>query len=220
MMSRGETCAYLRWYYFRLTTPELLDYETGRVGVLEDRKRPILERRRFYKLPAHAEPRMFRYRPMMKWPLGASFPHHAGFVARERLPVRHYPHRDPIQMEKRYALRAAMMRSGSAAGPHWNLEDWRKDVIEYDRFTGLATERTAPAEGLSAAREHTTGPLYKWNPGEILPSVSDSSHLSPHPKRLLQRLIHSPVLRFLDHIHVGWPAGFDPELLDAPVREP
>jgi len=101
-----ETCIYLGWYFFRLTSVELEAYESGRVTVMADRARPIEERRRFFKVTEHAEPRLFRYRPAMKWSSAGSFPYHAGYVARERIPIRHYPHRDPLQMEKRYQLRS------------------------------------------------------------------------------------------------------------------
>ena len=97
-----DTAVHLQWYFFRLTTQESQDYETGKVDVEEDRKRPIEDRRRHYKISTYAEPRMFRYRRSMRWPHNASFPFNAGFVARERIPIRHYPHRDPRQMERRF----------------------------------------------------------------------------------------------------------------------
>src|SRR5215471_11978139 len=52
-----EGCVYLAWYYFRRTTREVDDYETGKVSLTEDRRRPITERRRYYKIPSYAEPR-------------------------------------------------------------------------------------------------------------------------------------------------------------------
>src|SRR6202000_2914759 len=57
-----ETLVYLAWYYFRLTSHEIEDYESGKINIAEDRQCPIAQRRRFYKIPQYAEPRMFRYR--------------------------------------------------------------------------------------------------------------------------------------------------------------
>ena len=106
----GDTAVHLQWYYFRLTAAEVADYESGRVDVLEDRRRPVAERRRFYKVSRYTEPRMFKYRRSMRWAERSSFPFNAGFVARERMPIRHYPHRDPLQMQRRFRLRAGMKR--------------------------------------------------------------------------------------------------------------
>jgi hypothetical protein len=60
----------------------------------------------------------------------------AGFVAKDRLPIRHYPNRDPIQMIRRCALRRAIMEEKSTleAGciaPHWKL-DWEEFVVKQD----------------------------------------------------------------------------------------
>src|SRR5205814_10091794 len=54
-MRRGESAAYLQWYFFRLTAREVADYESGRVNITEDRKRPIEDRRRFYKVSTYGE---------------------------------------------------------------------------------------------------------------------------------------------------------------------
>ena len=152
-------------YYFRLTTKEVEDYETGKIVLAADRRRPVSDRRRYYKIPDYAEPRMFRYRESMKWPASRTIPFNAGCPARERIPIRHYPHRDPEQMRKRYRLRAAMMKLNAGAGPHWKLEDWQKDVLEFDPQTGAAQERTRATKGLAAAEGHTAGPLHFWQSG-------------------------------------------------------
>jgi glycosyltransferase involved in cell wall biosynthesis len=213
-ISPAETCVYLGWYYFRLTTLECEAYESGRLDLTSDRKRPIIERRRFYKMPDHAEPRMFRYRSNMKWSGTASFPNHAGFIARERIPIRHYPHRDPVQMKKRYKLRSQMMKLNGSAGPHWCLEDWRKDVIDYDPTSFKATERTEATEGLSAAKGHTFGPLHYWDAGEPLPPLVGSQHLGGWTKRTVQRVIHPALLPVLDSFRPGWEKKFNPSGFD------
>lgn len=210
---RGETCIHLGWYFFRLSSVELEDYETGRVDVLADRARPIEERRRFFKVTSHTEPRMFRYRPAMKWSPSASFPHHAGYVARERIPIRHYPHRDPLQMDRRYHLRSEMVRLKAASFPQWSLEDWRKDVIQYDPVTRFAMEQTTRGEGLSATRGHTDGPLYEWKQGEELLPLPRIDEGSFGPRQAVQWIIHPALLPLLDRVRRGWPQGYEPPLL-------
>ncbi len=78
----SETAVHLQWYYFRLTQQESQDYESGKVNIDEDRKCPIEDRRRYYKISSYAEPRMFRYRALMRWPNNATFPFNAGFISR------------------------------------------------------------------------------------------------------------------------------------------
>ena len=185
---RGETAVYLAWYFFRLTSREVNAYETDRVDVFADRKRPIEQRRRMYKIADYAEPRMFRYRTSMRWPETSAFPVNAGYVARERIPIRHYPHRDPLQMEKRYRLRTAMVAL-DACVPHWKLRDWRKDVIDFDPASGVAKEQSSD-EGLSASPGHTAGTLYEWSPGTALPEIRSTMHLGHPLKRLAQRIVH------------------------------
>jgi hypothetical protein len=213
-VQRGETAIWLQWYYFRLTSKEVEDYESGRVSLVEDRARPIADRRRFYKIPEYAEPRMFRYRSSMRWPATASFPYNAGFVARERIPIRHYPHRDPMQMQQRYRLRSLMMQvDPNATGPHWKLADWRQDVIRIDPVSGVATEQNSHGVGLAAAGGHTAGQLNFWAAGEQLPEVHTAGHLAKPPKRTLQRIIHPLCLPILDRLHRGLPKDFEPRLI-------
>jgi hypothetical protein len=130
----------------------------------------------------------------MRWPSSASFPYNAGYVARERLPLRHYPRRDPVQLQRRYLLRSAMMADsqnradwGSGAVTHWYEMDWRRDVVP-DDLPGLL----------------------RWQPGEPLPQTDSTSHLASMPKRMAQRLIHALALPFLDPRRPGWQEGTYP----------
>lgn len=207
-----EKCVYLAWYYFRLTGKEVEDYESGRTDILRDRRRPIEERRRYYKIPRYAEPRMFCYRQSIKWSPKGSFPHHAGCIARARIPIRHYPHRDPLQMEARYRLRAAMIRLGADAGSHWALRDWRRDVLQFNSFTSQWIE---PSDhlGLRTAEGHTAGDLYEWREGTELPAIDGDFHLGSRLRHLRQRLL-PPIVPILDHCHSKWPDNMVPELAD------
>jgi hypothetical protein len=213
-----ETLVYLAWYYFRLTSHEVEDYESGKIIVPEDRKRPIAQRRRFYKIPQYAEPRMFRYRSTIKWPAPRPFPFHSGYVAQERIPIRHYPHRDPQQMQKRYRLRATMMELDAGAGPHWRLNDWCKDVLHINGSLAAATEQTRASEGLSAAEGHTAGHLHFWEPGTALPLIgNDIQHRSPWLRRAVQRAIHPHLVRGIDLFRKPW-NGSEPSALPAEIQ--
>lgn len=154
----------------------------------------------------------------MQWPANAAFPFNAGFVARERIPIRHYPHRDPQQMIQRYRLRAAMMSLKAAAGPHWKLDDWRQDVIDINDGMISASEQNAGV-GLGAAIGHTAGPLRYWLSGTSLPDIHADSHLASPGKRLLQRLIHPACLPILDYLRPRFPKEFRPKMIPDAVTE-
>jgi hypothetical protein len=210
-LAADESCVWLQWYFFRLTSAEVDAYEQGQLDLLIDRRRSITDRRRYYKLPLHSEPRMFRYRETMKWSERGYFPHHAGFVAKTRIPIRHYPHRDPIQMQNRYALRSSMKRGGSPAGRHWINQDWRNDVIAWDGGSlADAYERSPDGVGLSAAAGHTDGPLYYWAPGTDLPFVRSQSHTGPAYRRLAQWTLHRWFARAADRLHSDLSPAYRP----------
>jgi len=214
-----ESIVYLGWYYFRLTSKEVADYECGKVLASEDRKRPIDQRRRYFKMPDYAEPRMFKYRHSMKWPSTRMHPYNAGYIARERIPIRHYPHRDPEQMGKRYRLRAAMLElPGEVGPPQWRLKDWRKDVLQIDEATGTAMEQTHPSEGLSAAQGHTAGSLHFWKPGEDLPPITGTPHLSAWHRRAVQRLIYPNLVSLMDAWRSGRQPSYTPKLISDEVQ--
>jgi glycosyltransferase involved in cell wall biosynthesis len=104
-LSKHETVVWHQYYDFRLLESEVTAWRAGKETVA-DRQRPIADRRRWFTVSSYSEPRLCRYRSTMRWPKSASFPINAGFVARERLPVRHYLHRDPPQLNKRCKIRA------------------------------------------------------------------------------------------------------------------
>lgn len=206
-----ESAIYLSWYYFRLSGVEVSEYEAGIRNLVEEREKSIFERRPYFKIPDYAEPRLFRYRSTMQWPaVGASFPFNAGLVARERIPIRHYPHRDPAQMELRFELRAAMMSLGSNAGPHWRSSDWRSDVLDTDPVTGRLIENNN-GSGLRAATGHTHGDVFFWDGSSLLPTVEATTarHLARGARRLSQRVIHRVALPVLDRYRPGHSGSFE-----------
>jgi glycosyltransferase involved in cell wall biosynthesis len=210
-LRRGETAVWLQWYYFRLRQREVEDYETGRVDVMQDRQRPIEERRRYYKISQYPEPRMFRYRRAMAWPEFESFPYHAGFVAQERIPVRHYPHRDPLQMQARFDLRAKI--TVRSPFKHWKLHDWRDELVDDQ---GKSKSEVGPKRGLAGESGIDTGPLLFWPPGNAL-KEERLYYTSKTIPRLVQRIIHPMLLPILDPRRRGWNPEFKPLVLSAGV---
>jgi len=182
-LRRHETVVYHQYYDFRLRQSDVVAWETG-AETIADRQRPIDQRRRWFMPNAYSEPRLCRYRETMRWPATVSFPFNAGYLARERLPIRHYPHRDPLQLQRRCQLRAVMMadseNSANWSHPerhHWSETDWRRFVVADD------------APGLTY-----------WTPGADLPEVRYTNHLSPLPVRALQRAVHAVALPIVDRI--------------------
>jgi hypothetical protein len=203
-----ESAVHLQWYFFRLTQQEAADYESGRVDTAADRKRPIEDRRRYYKVSTYAEPRMFRYRRGMKWAKDGSMPFNAGFVSRQRIPIRHYPHRDPLQMLRRYKLRAAMMKLKAHAGGHWKLDDWHKDLVD---ATGAAeAARGDQKVGLSGEQGIDTGPLYHWAPNTPFQEMPLHNHVPPLRIRLQQRIVHPLLLPILDRFRPDYDRSYKP----------
>jgi glycosyltransferase involved in cell wall biosynthesis len=199
-MRKHETIAYHQYYDFRLTASEVSAWEKGE-ETFADRQRPIEERRRWYTVGTYTEPRLCRYRETMQWPPTVSFPFNAGFVARARLPIRHYPHRDPVQLERRCRLRAIMMADkenrANWSRPelhHWSEREWRKFVVP-DNLPGLRY----------------------WEPGASLPEFQFKNHLAKPPVRVAQYLVHRFLLRFLDLRRPRWQEGDYPQKIPVDV---
>ncbi|HMJ89675.1 MAG TPA: glycosyltransferase family A protein [Candidatus Acidoferrum sp.] len=195
-----ETIAYHQYYDFRLLQSEVEKWDRGEES-LNDRACPIEERRRHYTVSVYAEPRLCRYRSTMQWPETVSFPFNAGYVARARLPIRHYPHRDPVQLDRRCRLRAVMMadkenrKNWTTEFHYWQESEWRKFITPDD----------APG-------------LKHWAAGAELPVVHQTNHLAKPPIRALQRVVHKCLLPLLDARRVGWsddgrPLRISPEIV-------
>lgn len=196
-MRRHETIAHHQYYDFRLTESEVIAWELGKEG-LANRRRSIEDRRRWFTPSRYSEPRLCRYRDTMQWPPTVSFPFNAGFVARARLPIRHYPHRDPVQLARRCKLRALMMRDPAHDGRsfcHWNEGEWRKLVMPND-LPGLKF----------------------WTLGTALSEVHFSNHLATFPKRMAQRIAHKFCLPLLDRLRGQWPEGAYPTKISPEVQ--
>ena len=186
-MRPHETVAYHQYYDFRLLQSEADAWKQGAES-RADRARRIEERRRHYTVSVYSEPRLCRYRSTMQWTETVSFPFNAGYVARERLHIRHYPHRDPVQLERRCRLRAIMMADQENrinwTRPelhHWAEREWKKFI----------TPDNLPE-------------LKHWKRGTELPLVCQSNHLRAPHIRTVQRLVHAFCLPMLDRKRAAW----------------
>jgi hypothetical protein len=197
-LRRHETIAWHQYYDFRLTQAEVSAWDAGQETVA-DRARAIEQRRRFYTVSVYSEPRLCQYRETMQWPSAVSFPYNAGYVARERLPIRHYPHRDPVQLERRCRLRAVMMQDPTLAEgsfSHWNQNEWRA-LITPDDLPGL---------------QH-------WAPGTEFSEVHALNHLPGFRQRATQRIAHTFCLPVLDRLRSTWREGTYPEKIPMEIAQ-
>lgn len=202
-LRRHETIVYHQYYNFALLQSEVAAWEAG-LETLADRSKPIESRRQWFLPSVYSEPRLCRYRESMQWPITVSFPYNAGYLARERLPIRHYPHRDPAQLERRCRLRAIMMADKEnrshwthADLHHWSQSEWRKFIIPDDE-----------------------NGLQHWIPGTTLPEVQYNNHLAPIHKRIAQRMVHSLGLPLLDRMRSKWvPENYPQKISESVIKE-
>lgn len=174
----GRVCSQL--YEFVFTSCDLAAWNAGPLLDAE-RARPIEQRRTRYYVEPVAELRFCRYRRGMRWGRGHNFPFSPGIIALERIPVRHYRWRDPIQMAQRCALRSWHTKH-SCHGDHWNTEDWTRMIVA-----------------------NNDPRLCTWRPGEPLPARRGAEHLFPWPKRAAQWLMYrAGVPAITDRFRAGW----------------
>ena len=201
-MRKHETIAYHQYYDFRLTESEVKKWEAGE-ETLVDRERPIEDRRRWFTPGIHSEPRLCRYRETMQWPPAVSFPFNAGFVAPARLPIRHYPHRDPVQLARRCLLRAVMMADkenrsnwSQPQSHHWAEVEWRR-FITPDQLPELRL----------------------WLQGSKLPEFRFTDHIAKPHIRAVQRFVHAYLLSLLDARRPRWPIDTYPQRIPVEVTK-
>ncbi len=198
-----ETRVDLRCYYFRLTDREVAAWERGE-ETTADRSRPITDRRRWYQLDKWGEGRMFRYRRSMKWPPWCSTPLLGGLTAQHPMPIRHYPHRDPEQMIKRYRLRAEQKKFRDHEGFHWHVDDWRSEIVS---VTG-----DSPTDNSVTSTVHILGDLTRWEPDRPLPLMSAAAHQTGL-KALGKQIAYRSCIRLLDRFQTKYPVGYEPETM-------
>lgn len=110
---------------FALTDLDVREWEAGR----DDRSRPISERRRHY-LVDWREVRLWRNQPDTPWTDDSrSFPPTITKLTTAGLFNRHYPNRDPEQVQQRIDL-----RRGHKLFPHIASSDWRSVVRPASKY--------------------------------------------------------------------------------------
>jgi hypothetical protein len=201
-LKSNEGVVYHQYYDFHLTTEEASALSTSS-AIVHERSHPITQRRRHYTVSLYSEPRMCRYRQSMRWPGSVSFPYNAGLVSAERIPIRHYPHRDPEQLRRRCRLRAIMMSDSTNRSHwtrpdrhHWSVDDWSQFVLP-----------------------STTTNLMIWQQDRELPRYRQTNHIARGPKRIAQQLLylsHSPTL--LDLFRSQWSSADYPLAITPAVQ--
>jgi hypothetical protein len=205
-ISRIEGRVRAQMFEFVLTRSMVAAWERGEES-LADRARPIAERRRVYYIDPHPEVRLFKYRPSMRWPPDRDGPFSEGLMAYERIPIRHYRCRDPLQVQVRCALRAHMRRgqpaealnqSNPALAPvtHWAVDDWNYWVWPDD----------SPR-------------LRVWSPGSELPVTRSPRAARGTRSHIARQLYYGAGLPALtDRIRPGFPSDYQPEPLPDDVQ--
>ena len=145
------------------------DYQAWEAGeeTIEDRARPIRLRRRYYRVNS-SEPMFFRHRRGMEWDERYPSPFRMGLYAKQRVFVRHYQFRDPVQMEQRIRDRLEAKAKGCGTFSHVQDADWRAYMRK------------------AADLHYDTGTGHEWriDPAEL------PGHIEPIGRRLLKRLYY------------------------------
>lgn len=189
-----ETAVYNQHFEFRITREEVERWRAGDDSVF-DRSRPIADLRRHYNILIHSEPRMFRFRKAMQWGCRSAYPWNMGYVARERIPIRHYPHRDPLSLQTRLILRNHLLPLSQENWSHWAVTDWRHYVAD---------------EG--------DPDIKHWRPRSELPDIHDQTHIRSPLMRLAQRTIHQVLLPVFDFARPKYPRSFRPVVIPQAVN--
>lgn len=192
-----EGVVYHQYYNFEFTDIDLQFWLSGRENA-DSRAQSISERRRYYTVSEYAEPRLCRYRSSMRWPAKVNFPYNAGLVAKKRIPIRHYPHRDPPQMAARTRLRSGMMANATNRAfwrapedHHWSNDTWKRLVRD-------------------------SADCFHWQNNMPLPLVYQTGHLPPSWKRSALRLFYRSLLpTAIDRTRPSWRRS-----IDRPARIP
>lgn len=191
---REETAVYQQNIEFRLTKQEVSRWLDGDTAIF-DRRRPISAARRHYNMVSYAEPRMFRFRRSMQWGPVSAYPWNMGYVARERIPLRHYPHRDPLNLQLRLTLRNHLVGLTQEGWTHWKVKDWHDFLAD-----------------------ETSTDVFEWPDGQQLPEVHARNHLRPFSVRCVQYLTHGLLLPVLDRMRPQFPSNLEPDVIPPEVN--
>jgi hypothetical protein len=145
--------AHANFYY---TESERQDWLQGR-ETLDDRSRPMAERRRHYRMHT-SMPRLFRNLPWLQWHRNNYLPRRLARAGAEQVVFRHYQYRDLPQIEQRVMTRQSLSFTPEflAANPHWLLQK-ASDAISRDDDATL--RRWSPGAALERDPELPAVPV-------------------------------------------------------------
>lgn len=185
-----ETAVYNQTYEFRFTEEDLEAWKEGR-----EEAQSAPERLKYFESLDWAEPRMFQYRTTMEWPEDTYGPINAGYVARCRIPVRHYPHRSPRQMHRRCVLRSFIANETDDVGGHWKEDRWHDLVV------------------------NNVSSLQRRTPDTHFPVSCDETHTASTWKRIVKYLLYKTSVREVDQVRRSFPADYAPDPLPTGFQE-
>jgi len=143
---------WVKQVQFQFTDRDLIVWREGK-ETLADRRRPIWERRKYYKID-WSEPRLCRYRAGLEWHQSQSWPKRTGPAYRIRPYNLHFQYRDPVQMKERVKERLKAKQEDLRPWSHVTSCDWKDYVCpatECERWDGLHFKERWPL------RCHTNG---------------------------------------------------------------
>jgi hypothetical protein len=89
----------------------------------------LLDSIRWYAVN-NSEPRFFRHRPRLTWPVTTGWPIHMGVPCPERIPYRHYKYRTPTQIQRRLDTRRDNRSRGFPGWEHAAQADWQEKIVD------------------------------------------------------------------------------------------
>ncbi len=193
-LNSHETGLFNLTYEFRLTTQEALEWYQS--PDLTSNGNSITQSRRYYNVLDHSEPRAFQYRKSMKWPPYIAYPYYSAYFSSSRIPVRHYPQRNPLQLQRRWALRHILAPLADPNWSHWHLSDWR--------------------DLLANASDND---LCFWSHGSELPIMPRSVNHYSQSKHYLKIILHQlGLVGALDRLKEGQASDYEPTLLPSTIN--
>jgi len=187
-LNHGEGSVYHQFYEFRITKQDIAFWNTSEGEDFLNNK-SIQDRLRWYIPLKYTEPRMFKYRPSMKWSPTASFPYNAGLMATERIPIRHYPHRSLMQLEKRLQARNSFISDEKSLFEHYKQKTSADFILDAEDNPNL---------------------LY-WPPDQEIPEVKYTNHLESPQKRRMKHYFYRSFVSAYDHFKPSFPKSFKPD---------
>ena len=206
----GYVC--LQWQYYRYTALDHARWKSG-VETLASRADSIWKRRRYYTMPTYGEIRMFRYRSSMRWPPTRNMPYNPGYPAARRIGVQHYPHRDPVQMARRFEIRAEVARLTDRVGFHWKEGDWENEVLPVEMRDGRLYVAGGDTTRSTIANGHFSDRVFDADHPEETAQFEFRGHLPNGFWESFKLFLKEVLLvRLLDRLRPRYPMGHVTEL--------